>query len=65
MTAAPYVTVGGANGLSGGLAVSDGGLWTPRGASAGITPANALTFGPASVGVSTSGYPRFGQVMLR
>ncbi|MFC7263049.1 FG-GAP-like repeat-containing protein [Streptomyces lutosisoli] len=43
---------------------ADGALWTLRGASSGITTTNAVSFGPSSAGVSTSGYPRLGFAML-
>ncbi|WP_369247975.1 FG-GAP repeat protein [Streptomyces sp. R41] len=43
---------------------ADGALWTLRGVSSGITPANAVTFGPSSAGVSTSGRPQFGFALL-
>ncbi|MHB9852489.1 FG-GAP-like repeat-containing protein [Streptomyces krungchingensis] len=44
---------------------ADGGLWVLRGSSSGITTKNALSFGPSSVGVPTTGYPRFGFALLR
>ncbi|WP_406475406.1 FG-GAP-like repeat-containing protein [Streptomyces sp. NBC_01615] len=44
---------------------SDGALWSLRGATSGITTTNAVSFGPSSAGVSTSGYPSFGWEMLR
>lgn len=51
------VSAGGENG-------ADGAVWHLRGASTGMTTKNALTFGPSSVGVSASGYPQLGSVLL-
>ncbi|MFI0511894.1 FG-GAP and VCBS repeat-containing protein [Streptomyces sp. WSLK1-5] len=51
------VSAGGENG-------ADGAVWHLRGATTGLTTKNALTFGPSSVGVSTSGYPQLGSVLL-
>ena len=43
---------------------ADGAVWTLRGSASGVTTKGALSWGPASVGVSTASYPRLGQVML-
>ncbi|MBA2945219.1 FG-GAP-like repeat-containing protein [Streptomyces himalayensis] len=43
---------------------ADGALWSLRGSSSGVTTTNAVAFGAASAGVSTSGYPKFGGGML-
>ncbi|MFJ3229190.1 FG-GAP-like repeat-containing protein [Streptomyces sp. NPDC086783] len=42
----------------------DGALWSLRGSPSGVTTTNAVSFGASSVGVPTSGYPRFGGTML-
>ncbi|MFF7946680.1 FG-GAP-like repeat-containing protein [Streptomyces griseorubiginosus] len=49
-----------ADGENGG----DGALWHLRGAAAGLTTSRSVTFGPSSLGVSTSGSPRLGAVLL-
>ncbi|MER7563534.1 FG-GAP-like repeat-containing protein [Streptomyces sp. NPDC048523] len=43
---------------------ADGAVWHLRGAVTGLTTKNAVTFGPSSLGVSTSGSPRLGAVLL-
>ncbi|MFF4627043.1 FG-GAP-like repeat-containing protein [Streptomyces griseorubiginosus] len=54
----------GADGENGGENGGDGALWHLRGAAAGLTTSRAVTFGPSSLGVSTSGSPRLGAVLL-
>ncbi len=49
-----------ADGENGG----DGAVWHLRGAATGLTTTSAVTFGPSSLGVSTSGSPRLGAVLL-
>ncbi|MFF7970697.1 FG-GAP-like repeat-containing protein [Streptomyces sp. NPDC007905] len=49
----------GADGENGG----DGAAWSLRGSASGVRTAGAVSFGPSTVGVSTSGYPRLGTVM--
>ncbi|MET9457153.1 FG-GAP-like repeat-containing protein [Streptomyces canus] len=43
---------------------ADGAVWLLRGAITGLTTKNAVAFGPSSLGVSTSGYPQLGAVLL-
>jgi hypothetical protein len=43
---------------------ADGAVWHLRGATTGLTTKSAITFGPSSLGVSTSGYPNLGAVLL-
>ncbi len=43
----------------------DGAYWVLRGSSAGVTTTKAVSFGPSSAGMSTSGYPRLGATMLK
>ncbi|MER6284141.1 FG-GAP-like repeat-containing protein [Streptomyces sviceus] len=43
---------------------ADGAVWHLRGATTGLTTKNAITYGPSSLGVSTSGYPNLGDVLL-
>ncbi|MEW2484951.1 FG-GAP-like repeat-containing protein [Streptomyces sp. NPDC048411] len=43
----------------------DGAVWSLRGSSSGVTAKNAVSFGAASVGLPTSGFPLFGYWMLR
>ncbi|WP_279578616.1 FG-GAP repeat protein [Streptomyces sp. Tu 3180] len=43
----------------------DGALWSLRGSSSGVTTKKAVSFGASSAGLSTSGYPHFGEGMLR
>ncbi|MFE5212902.1 FG-GAP-like repeat-containing protein [Streptomyces sp. NPDC056600] len=41
-----------------------GAVWNLRGSSSGLTTANAVGFGAASAGLSTTGYAAFGDTML-
>ncbi|MGW0861113.1 FG-GAP-like repeat-containing protein [Streptomyces sp. NPDC002611] len=42
-----------------------GSLYSLRGSASGVTTKNAISFGPGSLGMSTTDYLRLGQVMLR
>ncbi|MFD7281279.1 FG-GAP and VCBS repeat-containing protein [Streptomyces sp. NPDC059862] len=44
---------------------ADGGIWSLRGSSSGVTTKGATSWGPASVGVPATGYPRLGQGILQ
>ncbi|MFI1964647.1 FG-GAP-like repeat-containing protein [Streptomyces pathocidini] len=48
---------------AGGENTSDGAVWVLRGSAQGVTTTGAVSFGPASVGISRSGYPMFGGIM--
>ncbi|GGX13559.1 hypothetical protein GCM10010383_49510 [Streptomyces lomondensis] len=41
-----------------------GALYSLRGSASGVTTKNAISFGPGSLGMSTTGYLRLGQDML-
>ncbi|CAL9525060.1 hypothetical protein SUDANB176_03931 [Streptomyces sp. enrichment culture] len=44
---------------------ADGALWNLRGSSTGVTTQHAVSYGPASSGVPTTGHPRLGFSMLQ